>query len=154
MEDTIASRIKTLSAEVGSLNRLGKLCEIGESTLRAWLGGTIPKADAIGKVADTVGVNLDWLVLGKGPMRHADAGEWQGAGMIDGYPEITPQLIMEAVEAVDTLLGEQGKVVPPGKIHLLVQAACEDYVDAKRANNAPDNIIDFRPLRRNIKLAV
>lgn len=38
---------------------------IGESTIRAWIKGSVPSADAVVKVAKYLGVSVEWLITGK-----------------------------------------------------------------------------------------
>lgn len=38
---------------------------LAEANIRAYISGTIPKADMLGKIADALDVSCDWLILGK-----------------------------------------------------------------------------------------
>lgn len=52
-----------------SVNAFAKKCELGEGVIRSYLRGTVPGIDKASAIADAAGVNLDWLVTGRGPVR-------------------------------------------------------------------------------------
>lgn len=52
-----------------SVSSFGRMCEIGESSLRQYLQGAAPKIDRIAAIAKAADVNIEWLVTGEGPMR-------------------------------------------------------------------------------------
>ena len=50
-----------------------KKIEIGESNVRSWLYGTLPKLDAIEKIAiNCENISLKWLLTGEGTMLKTD----------------------------------------------------------------------------------
>jgi hypothetical protein len=50
-----------------------KKIEIGESNVRSWLSGTLPKLDAIEKIAiNCENISLKWLLTGEGTMLKTD----------------------------------------------------------------------------------
>lgn len=50
-----------------SVNAFAKKCEIPESSIRTYLNDRFPSADTALKIADIAGVNLVWLISGRGP---------------------------------------------------------------------------------------
>lgn len=57
-----------------SLNAFAKMCEIGESSMRQYLKGSIPSADKVMKIAEVGGVNVEWLITGNGS-KHKEIAE-------------------------------------------------------------------------------
>lgn len=62
----ISNRIDNLLSQ-NKLKRIDlvKATGIGESTIRAWIKGSIPSAEAAYKVAQYLGVTVEWLVTGE-----------------------------------------------------------------------------------------
>lgn len=61
----ISNRIDDLLSQ-NKLKRIDlvKATGIGESTIRAWIKGSVPSAEAAYKVAQYLGVTVEWLVTG------------------------------------------------------------------------------------------
>lgn len=70
--DLFSDRLK-LAMDGESTNSFAKKCEMGESTLRGYLSGSIPSLDKACHIANVAGVSLVWLATGKGPMRPGDS---------------------------------------------------------------------------------
>ncbi len=67
-------RLRILSKEAGGIRSLADKTNISERTIANWLSGkTDPKANALIPIAVEMGITLDWLVMGKGPMRLNEA---------------------------------------------------------------------------------
>jgi transcriptional regulator with XRE-family HTH domain len=68
---SFAQRIDLLIDEVGSMAALARIAGLSETTIRNWKNG---KTDAMREnlieLMKGAGVELRWLVLGEGPMRH------------------------------------------------------------------------------------
>lgn len=65
-ESTFADRLR-IAVGSESVLAFAKRCEEPESTMRSYFEGRIPKADVAMKIADATSVNVEWLVLGRGP---------------------------------------------------------------------------------------
>lgn len=50
-----------------SVNAFAKRCEIAEATMRNYFKGKFPPSDIALRIADAAGVNLEWLISGRGP---------------------------------------------------------------------------------------
>lgn len=50
-----------------SVHAFSKRAGVSDSTLRGYLKGNMPAADTALTIADTAGVNLEWLISGRGP---------------------------------------------------------------------------------------
>jgi transcriptional regulator with XRE-family HTH domain len=66
--DTFAERIAIL-IEGQSANSFAKKCGMSEGSVRQYLAGAIPRMDKVVAMAQTAGVNLEWLATGNGPIR-------------------------------------------------------------------------------------
>lgn len=63
----ISLRIKELidSRFNGNRTKFGQYVGVGESALRSYEAGVVPKADVIIKISTALAVSCDWLLLGK-----------------------------------------------------------------------------------------
>lgn len=69
----------------GSNNSFAEKCGFGESLLRKYLNGeSYPGIEKAAQIATAAGVCLDWLIMGRGPMRSEDASY---AYPLEGYRE-------------------------------------------------------------------
>ena len=81
---TFADRLKLASDAVGGLTNVSRMCGIPRRTLDNYrVGGSEPRVTDIPKIAQALGVYIEWLVSGEGPMRPDDAppAQPQGADM-------------------------------------------------------------------------
>lgn len=64
-EQTFADRLRLVQGRE-SVNAMATRCGIPYTTLRQYFGGTEPSATNAAKIADTLGVDLEWLITGRG----------------------------------------------------------------------------------------
>lgn len=90
-------------------NKIG----VTESNVRSWLNNTLPKVDAIEKIARFCdGVSLDWIVLGEGSMLKSDvsvpmgAQEGESERPSNALETSTSSVILELVEQIKQLTAE------------------------------------------------
>lgn len=78
-----------LQAAVGdrTFKRIGDLTNTHPETVRRYLSGHAPSVDFVSRLAATLGLNINWILTGRGPMRLA---------------EVKPQALREA-NATDLL---------------------------------------------------
>lgn len=60
------------------LKQVADAVDVAPSTIQRYLAGSIPAADIAIKLARTLGVRVEWLIVGEGPMNHvpgATAGD-------------------------------------------------------------------------------
>ncbi|MCP4392792.1 MAG: hypothetical protein GY804_00730 [Alphaproteobacteria bacterium] len=62
---TFPERMKELKKS-GSVTSLATKCDIGESLMRKYLTGTLPRVDKALQIAEATGVELKWLITGEG----------------------------------------------------------------------------------------
>lgn len=75
--EDVSRRVQQMLANQ-NLSRFAKSCGIAESTLRAYMNGSIPRFDAAVMIAHAAGASLHWLATGEGPMMiaaEAEAGD-------------------------------------------------------------------------------
>ncbi|MGV6473551.1 helix-turn-helix domain-containing protein [Azotobacter vinelandii] len=70
----IGERIKTAVESMGlSLKQAAVKCEIPYSSLQNWVGGhREPRPDALITIGSRLGISIDWLLTGEGPMRRGE----------------------------------------------------------------------------------
>ncbi|MBF0187021.1 MAG: helix-turn-helix transcriptional regulator [Magnetococcales bacterium] len=138
-----------------------KKCGITDSLLRSYLAGrSSPGLYKLEAIAKNSNVSLDWLVLGRGPKR-PDGGDegsvWTGQGTVPGYPEITPTMLIEALEAVEEHFEKKGSNLRAGKVRPLVLALCTRAIDQKRAvdktKQEQADLVDFKNYKDLMDLA-
>lgn len=68
MYDTISLRIDRIVTELfnGNKSDFARKVGVSESGVRSYLTGTIPRANVLEKIASSLGISCEWLVLGKG----------------------------------------------------------------------------------------
>ncbi|WP_428429490.1 LexA family transcriptional regulator [Pararhizobium sp.] len=66
--DRFSERLKIAIGDE-SVNAFAKRCEIPEATMRNYFKGRFPTADVALLLSDAAGVNFEWLVGDRGPMR-------------------------------------------------------------------------------------
>ncbi len=65
----LPERIRTAAERLGSNRRLAELAGMPETTLYRYMSGEhVPNAEALVRVANAAGVNLQWLATGNGSM--------------------------------------------------------------------------------------
>lgn len=83
--DTFASRLRIAMGRE-STNSFAKKCDIGESTIRGYLSGSIPSLDKAVLIAQAAQVDLNWLATGKGAMPSNQESSIESEfAMIPGY---------------------------------------------------------------------
>lgn len=70
--DAIAKRIAEVVGNE-SVSAFARLCGFGESLLRKYLAGSMPRADNLAAIADAGGVTVDWLATGRMPKWRSEA---------------------------------------------------------------------------------
>lgn len=60
-------RLREASELVGGLKALSEKAEVNRRSLGHWLTGVKPKPEALQRIAEVAGVNLNWLITGDGP---------------------------------------------------------------------------------------
>jgi len=80
-ESDISLRITQIRDEFFNGNQSAFAREVGisESSIRSYLTGTIPKADALEKIATSIAISCEWFLTGKGDMRRTQAVAPQAA---------------------------------------------------------------------------
>ncbi len=68
--NAISLRISRIINELFGQNKseFARVIGIGESNVRSYLRGSIPKADVLEKIATSAAINCEWLLTGKGEM--------------------------------------------------------------------------------------
>jgi hypothetical protein len=63
-----------LRAAVGdrTFRRVGELTNTHPETVRRYLSGHAPSVDFVSRLAATLGLNINWILTGRGPMRLAE----------------------------------------------------------------------------------
>ncbi|EIU1687327.1 helix-turn-helix domain-containing protein [Pseudomonas aeruginosa] len=78
----IGGRIREAVESLGlTLKQAAERCEIPYSSMQNWAGGhREPRPDALITIGSRLGISIDWLLSGEGPMRRGEAGQvGQGA---------------------------------------------------------------------------
>lgn len=66
MIDQTGIRIKKVAVDFGGISKLGELCGISRTQMSSYTSGTrVPNAQTLEKFAN-VGININWLLTGKG----------------------------------------------------------------------------------------
>lgn len=84
---------------------MAKICGIKPQSVHSWFDGTTksPSAEHLAKVAQAYGVNLYWVVTGKGPARSLNAKDEQEALILEilrRLPEDRRALALRQIEVL------------------------------------------------------
>lgn len=96
-----------------------KKIEIGESNVRSWLSGTLPKLDAIEKIAiNCENISLKWLLTGEGTMLKTDTPDdgtkTEEETASDGVTAALERIIQRQAKEIARLEIELEKYRPDG----------------------------------------
>lgn len=71
----ISFRINKILIDIfnGNQSEFARKIGVGESRIRSYLTGTLPKADVLEKIVSTLAISCDWLLAGQGPMLRDEA---------------------------------------------------------------------------------
>lgn len=126
----IGSRIEAVADRYGSRMSAASYCGISTDTLRRWTKeDVVPSFDAMARLAHGVGVSMDWLATGKGPMLAGTPPaigteeRRHGAGPVG--PSISRDIIRAVVEALEELIAERYASLSPANKAELIALVCE-----------------------------
>lgn len=73
----IGQRIRQAVESLGlSLKQAAARCDISYSSMQNWAGGhRDPRPEALITIGSRLGISIDWLLTGEGPMLRADLGQ-------------------------------------------------------------------------------
>lgn len=69
---SFAGRMAILADEYKNATHLAEVVGVTDRTIRKWMAGTEPARNYLELLAEKLEVNIEWLVLGRGPMRWSD----------------------------------------------------------------------------------
>ena len=72
----------------GNVKRFAEISGINSVTLLNYTKGRLPKADALANICESLGVNINWLLTGKGERHIQDAANQN----LDSDPEVASML--------------------------------------------------------------
>lgn len=137
----VASRIRQAAAMAGSGDALAEKTGIPRRTLETYISGAAePKAAALARIADAVGVTVDWLLL-----LDSKGREPSGSYIVGGFDE---QLLQEVIETLEEALQAEGLVLPPAKKAKLVILVYRYYQASDDEAIDMSNVIRFIDVAR------
>ena len=123
---------------------------------RIWSEGTTPKSETLCLISEFTGASLDWILLGKGPMRPGEQETTtpsQGRG-IEGYPEIGAVDVLDGIEIIEKIILKRGgKLYSPEQKVEMVRLACEIFADEDRKTSGHGNVVALNRIERAIRMA-
>lgn len=114
LEHSFAERIKYLAEKFDSVTAFSRKVGVSDSTVRKWIKGEAePRRDHLVAVAISVGVRLDWLAMGVGPMggEEEDGGAPGPLAVPAAFPLDDLQLLQAVLLAVESEVLSQKKTV-------------------------------------------
>ncbi|WP_313211487.1 helix-turn-helix domain-containing protein [Stutzerimonas nitrititolerans] len=97
----IGKRIRSAVDSLGlTLKQAAERCDISYSSLQNWAGGhRDPRPDALISLGSQLGISIDWLLTGEGPMLRGESAQAVAATGEPANPR--EQAILELYRALD-----------------------------------------------------
>lgn len=70
--DSFSGRMAILADEYKNATHLAQVVGVTDRTIRKWMAGTEPARNYLALLAEKLEINIEWLVLGRGPIRQLD----------------------------------------------------------------------------------
>ena len=121
--DAFVARVKEIIGD-RKLTWFASECGVGESTLRNILAGAWPRTDILCAIAETGGVTLDWLAIGRLPKTRA---ELRAGSRTAPEPVLDLARLQLAIATVEEGLAATRRVMAPEKKAQLVLAVYDLY---------------------------
>ncbi|MBF0153403.1 MAG: helix-turn-helix transcriptional regulator [Magnetococcales bacterium] len=151
----IGSRINAISERVGGKRKLAELSGMSESQIYRYANeSSLPKLEPLIAMARAARVSIDWLATGMTPQAGSDLSATHDGG-IQGYPEISAEMTLKVLYAVELFFAKRGPTIRPGNLHKIVLVICKRLVENRRGQGAgrvPDNITDTDEFKETMSL--
>jgi phage repressor protein C with HTH and peptisase S24 domain len=130
-----------------SVNSFAKRCEVSEGSIRNYLKDKIPGADIALRIADTAGVDFEWLVSGRGSKRLPPGADFvlktpNGALFIEAKSRNLPDFSL--VPRLDVSASAGSGVVPYTEDPLEYLAFQSDWLRSRGINANAARILTAR----------
>lgn len=127
--DNFYHRLRGAVKAFGTQQELAAEANISLSMLRRYLSGeSQPTIEPLVALAKVLGVSLNWLTTGQGPMRVVEE-----ATGIPQPPLECSELVFDVWEACENILAEEGiRAYDQAKLRPLVRAICQHVADDMR----------------------
>ncbi|MBH2011008.1 MAG: hypothetical protein I8H71_15040 [Xanthomonadaceae bacterium] len=141
-----------------SVASFSRRCDIGDSTIRKYLDGSLPNSVNLVAIADTANVNIEWLATGRGSKMRGSASNVEelaaarainlrnaiAHGLNPSHPSSSINIddvarLTLAIEAVEEGLDGAYRTLPPEKRAKLIAAAYDLLIDMEQK----DNVVKF-----------
>ena len=101
----IGKRLKRIRKELGLTQKeFATSIEISEATLRRYESGqNFPDAEVLERIADKYGVNIHWLITGKGPMFLKDSYKNIDSELLEILTSLSPEHQRKLMEVLGEL---------------------------------------------------
>ena len=162
IDDRWRDRLKDAVRRRGTQAEVSANAQVPLRTLQSWVNGrATPSIEDAAKVAQVVGVSLDWLAYGENnassPPALEDAVDKHIATAIDrmethrAVPQdaLDESLLQTAIEAVEMHLAERGKALAPARKSALISML---YAGARQPDPGSAKAIDPVAARRLFRL--
>lgn len=102
---TITERINKIleSCFSGNKSEFARMINVGESNIRSYLNGTLPKADTLENITTNIGISCDWLLTGEGEMLKKTQTENELTSTNSNESGMNQELFKKYVEATETI---------------------------------------------------
>lgn len=120
-----------------SYSSLGEKANLSKSQIQSIMRGGVPRIDKVAAIAKGLGVKLDWLILGEGPMKGAAGSLPEKSVMNQVLADL--DTVGKMVEHFEDHIREDDKVYTPRQVSAIVRLLCiMAYGDVKDFD--PDKI--------------
>ena len=147
MEDII-KRLRSVVADIsaGNAREFARKCDIPYGTLQGYFHKRLPHAEHLIRMANCVGVNINWLLTGRGEMFGDNSGV---ADTSKADLRIDLDVLQQIIEWVEERLENEGKELAPDKKARFVALAYEYFVSPEEGED-----VDDKGMKQLFKLVV
>lgn len=151
MKDII-KRLRLLVAETsgGNAREFARKCDIPYGTLQGYFHKRLPHAEHLIRMADSVGVNINWLLTGRGEMFDVESAG--SSALSQSEFELDMEVLHRILKWVDEWLDSQNKTLSSDKKARFVALAYKYFTTPREDGEGRD--MDDKDMNDWLRLVV
>ncbi|VVS92210.1 helix-turn-helix domain-containing protein [Desulfoluna spongiiphila] len=147
--ENIVKRLRSVVAHVsnGNARDFARKCDIPYGTLQGYFRKRLPHAEHLIRMANNVGVNINWLLTGNGEMFGTEAVT---AKVSDGDLTMDLEVLHRIIKWVEEYLARERKILTPDKKAQFIALAYEYFTMPSEDGDGRD--VDDKTMKNWMRL--